>query len=444
MSIVHKLIKGIVYVYEKVSYWDKEKKQPRSKWKLLGKLDEATGTIVSTARNHSISALNPQTPRIPVPRDQNNHPALSGKHTEESAQKHPPQEGEGAVMITTITGHDAHEEYIKGRGGKAVDALHKTSTRRMRAMEVLDSEGIRKEGVLTVDGIEIRLCNWGRVNMNVHARRLLDLVLAKITAQVPYGEAATRYAIVDTFEVKVTLKEFMKMFGLSDKKNAREQFRAAGECLISLSLKFDYEIYKGTGRSRKAVKEHFSYYLLEGTTEMRTLEKDPVVNSEITFTFSVKVLEYLCTRNILPLNIKLFRLNPHTNPHAYGIGRKLMEHYNANAYKGEPVRLSVRCLLPHCPELPTVEELRETGNREYWQKIYEPVQRDLDALEECGIIASYHYCHSYGIPLTEEELATFTFEDWTEFLIEFTLPDYPIQEERRRKYMARKRMRAAK
>lgn len=333
----------------------------------------------------------------------------------------------------------AHEEYINARGGKAVDALHKTSTRRMNTMEVLDSDDIRKEGCIKVDGIEIRLCNWGRVNMNIQARKLLDVVLAKITAQVPYGEEATRHAIVDTFEVKVTLKEFMALCGLTDKRNARDQFRAAGECMISLSLKFDYETYKGTGRSRKPVKEHFSYYLLEGTTERRTLEADPVVNSQITFTFSVKVLEYFCTRNILPLNIKLFRLNPHNNPHAYNIGRKLMEHFNANAYKGEPVRLSVKSLIAYCPELPTVEEIRETGNREYWQKIYEPVQRDLDALEEAGIIASYHYCHSFGIPLTDEELDNYTFNDWLDFLIEFTLPDYPIQEERRRKYLARKK-----
>lgn len=39
---------GITYVYESESYWDKEKKQPRAKRKLIGKLDEATGEIVPT------------------------------------------------------------------------------------------------------------------------------------------------------------------------------------------------------------------------------------------------------------------------------------------------------------------------------------------------------------------------------------------------------------
>ena len=38
-----------MYVYDSVSYWDKEKQQPRSKRKLIGKLDPVTGEIIPTA-----------------------------------------------------------------------------------------------------------------------------------------------------------------------------------------------------------------------------------------------------------------------------------------------------------------------------------------------------------------------------------------------------------
>lgn len=49
-SIIRKLNKqtGITYVYESESYWDKEKKQPRSRRKLIGKIDEETGEIIPT------------------------------------------------------------------------------------------------------------------------------------------------------------------------------------------------------------------------------------------------------------------------------------------------------------------------------------------------------------------------------------------------------------
>lgn len=40
--------RGITYVYESHSYWDKELKQPRSTRKLLGKRDPLTGEIVPT------------------------------------------------------------------------------------------------------------------------------------------------------------------------------------------------------------------------------------------------------------------------------------------------------------------------------------------------------------------------------------------------------------
>ena len=39
---------GITYVYESISYWDKEKKQPRSKRTLIGRLDPQTGEVVPT------------------------------------------------------------------------------------------------------------------------------------------------------------------------------------------------------------------------------------------------------------------------------------------------------------------------------------------------------------------------------------------------------------
>lgn len=50
-SIIKKLNKqtGVTYVYESESYWDKEKKQPRSKRKLIGKIDEQTGEIIPTS-----------------------------------------------------------------------------------------------------------------------------------------------------------------------------------------------------------------------------------------------------------------------------------------------------------------------------------------------------------------------------------------------------------
>ena len=47
-SIVYQVDKktGTKYAFESISFWDKEKKQPRSKRKYLGKVDPETGNII--------------------------------------------------------------------------------------------------------------------------------------------------------------------------------------------------------------------------------------------------------------------------------------------------------------------------------------------------------------------------------------------------------------
>jgi len=55
---------GFIYVYESESYWDKEKKQPRNRRTLIGKLDEATGQIVPTRKKGQKNNSIPDTPDV--------------------------------------------------------------------------------------------------------------------------------------------------------------------------------------------------------------------------------------------------------------------------------------------------------------------------------------------------------------------------------------------
>ena len=47
---------GIKYAYESVSYWDKDKHQPRSKRKYLGRVDPETGEIIRDRKSGKDSA----------------------------------------------------------------------------------------------------------------------------------------------------------------------------------------------------------------------------------------------------------------------------------------------------------------------------------------------------------------------------------------------------
>ena len=47
---------GITYVIDSESYWDKEKQQPRSRRKIIGKIDPVTGEVVPTNRHQKRKA----------------------------------------------------------------------------------------------------------------------------------------------------------------------------------------------------------------------------------------------------------------------------------------------------------------------------------------------------------------------------------------------------
>lgn len=61
-------------------------------------------------------------------------------------------------------------------------------------------------------------------------------------------------------------------------------------------------------------------------------------------------------------------------------------------------------LLEYVEDMPTAEEVKKTRNSPTY-KIIAPMERDLDALVGCGVLAWWDYCHAKGDPLTPEEQA---------------------------------------
>ena len=49
----------VKYAYESVSYWDKDKKAPRSKRRYLGRVDPETGEIIESRRNREKQEAEP-------------------------------------------------------------------------------------------------------------------------------------------------------------------------------------------------------------------------------------------------------------------------------------------------------------------------------------------------------------------------------------------------
>ncbi len=52
---------GVKYAYESISYWDKEKKAPRSKRRYIGRVDPETGEIIKGTRKRKNNAASDET-----------------------------------------------------------------------------------------------------------------------------------------------------------------------------------------------------------------------------------------------------------------------------------------------------------------------------------------------------------------------------------------------
>ena len=68
-AIVHQINKktGVTYVYESISYWDKDKKQSRAKRKCIGRIDPQTREVVPTKKREALPGRRKKPKRGPVP-----------------------------------------------------------------------------------------------------------------------------------------------------------------------------------------------------------------------------------------------------------------------------------------------------------------------------------------------------------------------------------------
>lgn len=128
--------------------------------------------------------------------------------------------------------------------------------------------------------------------------------------------------------------------------------------------------------------------------------------SNIVFTFSPDFIRLLTSGEAFSINYPpaLFSIDFKCNPHAWTIGKKLLNHSNSNLGKANEYILSVRALLAYIESIPAEAEVAE-GNRNYTDRIIAPLERDLNALVDIGVLDYWDYCHSKGEPLADEEQA---------------------------------------
>lgn len=118
----------------------------------------------------------------------------------------------------------------------------------------------------------------------------------------------------------------------------------------------------------------------------------------------------------------------------YALGRYLCIRFgmDKNVEKGTNDIVSVKSLLETFPAIPSIEDINAAGDFHWQRRIQEKLERELNDLENCGVL-KWEYCKEKKAPLKDEELIFETYEAFSSAYVQFTILDEPDQSERRAK-----------
>lgn len=281
------------------------------------------------------------------------------------------------------------------RQGKSTNALTK-----MRAIEGkgLRIDSITGDATIQSGNFTLSVQNYAQLaGLKTSTHQLLDAITVSLT------ESGAKSPTVI-----LPLEEYMRVRGLKDRKEAKAQAKADMEILRGASVSWEEK------KGRKT--ESYSFVNIADSGEIKR-------NGDIVFTFGSTFYNVLLSYPVMPYPAQLQRINSKKNPNSYYLLRKIAEHKNMNVGKKNENVIAVKTLLGVAPFIPSYDEVM-SGNRNVANRIIEPFERDMDALEDT---LSWHYCHSLDKPLTDEELRNMDYATFESLLIFTEWKSYPDQ-----------------
>lgn len=293
--------------------------------------------------------------------------------------------------------------------GKATNALSKVSKKSMHYDDKIDNSWINQDNVL------IRLSDSSNLNLNVQTHKVLDALILKLTSNFSVGKSVSAETIDKRRTVTLSLDEYMEICGLKDRKKARKQLKEAVQTIYNISMEWREVVYEKNKKVERNWQIRVSDLMGEEWCD------DPIRNSKVIFKFTFDIAKYLSQAYIMPYPQNLFQINSKYNPHAYYLGRKLVDHYNQNFEKDNRNRIQVSTLLKGLPDIPTYGSTRRIS-----ESIIIPFERDLDALVDVyGVLNSWEYCSKNGELISDKQLNGIDYDDWAALIVLFELRSYP-------------------
>ena len=202
--------------------------------------------------------------------------------------------------------------------------------------------------------------------LRISAHKLLDFCTVKLTEQNSLKAASPNTT------VKFRLKEYAQMCGIPDTKPSMDKFRRKVKADLDALFRVSMEWKEP---SRRECKEARSF------TKTRICTSIGMRNGIVNMTFSPELANYLIQSYIMLYPLGVLKIDER-NPSAYHIGKKLLLHSsNGNNQKsGTANTISVKSLLAVCPDIPSYEEVLNSSNRSFRERIVKPFEKALNTL----------------------------------------------------------------
>lgn len=280
---------------------------------------------------------------------------------------------------------------IKVRGNRALNDLGRTDSKKQGYRDFQLQQTLlssKRERMYQITTGQTQLIFKEEIKDLIKIDASTDRTLTALLGCIPESS----YGKNEVVRAETTLDNLMKLYGQKDRKSARASIRRDLDTLAGLTIRTD----------DKGGLEDYIGVPLAG--DIYGISKNGVVG----FSFSPSFMLLLGFKangaftSYLPQ--ELFKVNMKYNPHAWTIGKKLINHSGANLGDANENILSVKSLLEWVESIPGEEEIAE-GARQYTKRIIEPMERDLSALVDLGVLDFWDYCHEKGAPLAAEEQA---------------------------------------
>lgn len=333
---------------------------------------------------------------------------------------------------TVITDNLLANAYLPMLNGSPSNELMQITTKGLRP------DGFTKNATITTkDGHKITIERFDKLQglLSTPAKKILDTALLYLTSGNFYR--GKRSSITPT--VEIPLIEYGEACGyqLTPQKMDTPEEQAKENRRVNERIK---DLKKNVRRDLRDISSIvWSGEETRGRNkgdykEMRIISSHSISKGLIRVNFDVEAAAYFVNAYIMQYPTALLK-HDNRKPNAYVLGRKLAFHNSndQNRTAGTDSTLSVKSLLAAAPEIPTIDDIKARGQRNWKDKIKKPLEIALDENISVGLISKWEYRdpRTTGHTYTAETAQPLTWTQYNRLMIDFVMIDAPEQAERR-------------